>query len=437
MIVQRLRVLSVFGLSMLLAVPVAAAIPEAQRNKIDQVTGVKGTYTAEEDVYRVNFPRNDVKVAVEGRGMHPFMGLTSWAAFTPHSQAELMVMGDLVLFEDEVNPVLSVALDNGLEVTALHNHFFFDSPRVMFMHIGGAGSAERLATAVGRAMEKVKEVRKANPQPGSTFPGPVVPETNSITGSTIDGILGVKGQVNAGMYKVAIGRKAMMHGQTVGNQMGVNTWAAFAGTDEAAFVDGDFAMLESELQPVLKALRKASINIVAIHNHMTHEDPQYVFLHYWGKGPAAVLAKGLKAALDTQQGTQAEVKAVFVCEHGAAKSVIAAAYFNKLVAERGLKYHAVSRGTAPDPDFSSTTVAGLRADGFAPLAGAPTLLRMTDLESASFVVSFGPDIKGGENLKRIEWNDIPSPSADYGAARDAIRSRVEQLISHLSSANSR
>jgi Domain of Unknown Function (DUF1259) len=300
MIVQRLQAQSVFGLSMLLAAPVVAAIPEAQRSKIDQVTGAKGSYTAEEDVYRVNFPRTDVKVAVEGRGMHPFLGLTSWAAFTPHSQTELMVMGDLVLFEDEVNPVMSAALDNGLEVTALHNHFFFDSPRVMFMHIGGSGTAERLATAVARAMDKVNEIRKANPQPAARFPGLPVPDTNSITASTIDGILSVKGQVNAGMYKVAIGRKATMHGKSITNQMGVNTWAAFAGTDQAAFVDGDFAMLESELQPVLKALRKAGINIVAIHNHMTHEEPQYVFLHYWGKGPAATLAKGLKSALDTQ-----------------------------------------------------------------------------------------------------------------------------------------
>jgi hypothetical protein len=289
-----------FAPTMLLITPVAAAIPEAQRAIIDQATGVKGAYTAEEDVYRVNFPRADVKISVEGRSMHPFLGLTSWAAFTPHSQTELMVMGDLVLFEDEVNPVMSAALDNGLEVTALHNHFFFDSPRVMFMHIGGSGAAERLATAIARAMDKIKEIRKASPQPTARFSGPAVPDTNSITASAIDSILGVKGQVNAGMYKVSIGRKATMHGKPVSNQMGVNTWAAFAGTDDTAFVDGDFAMLESEVQPVLKALRKAGINIVAIHNHMTHEEPQYVFLHYWGKGTAASLAKGLKSALDTQ-----------------------------------------------------------------------------------------------------------------------------------------
>lgn len=290
-------------LCLLFSIPVIslAAIPESQRLEIDKLTGAKGTYNAAEDVHRVAFPRNDVRVAVEGRAMHPFMGLTSWAAFTPHSKDELMVMGDLVLFEDEVNPVMSVALDAGLEVTALHNHFFFESPRVMFMHIGGNGTAAKLAAAVALALEKMKEIRRANARPAVDFGGVKVPDVNSITGSAIDGILGVAGQSNTGMYKAAIGRKAMMHGRAVSNQMGVNTWAAFAGTDEAAFVDGDFAMVESEVQGVLKALRRAGINIVAIHNHMTHEQPQYIFLHYWGKGKAVDLAKGLRSALDTQK----------------------------------------------------------------------------------------------------------------------------------------
>ncbi len=212
-----------------------------------------------------------------------------------------MVMGDHALFEDEVNPVMSAALDNGLEVTALHNHFFFESPRVMFMHIGGNGSAGKLAGAVRAAMDKVKEIRSASSQPAARFPGAPVPEASSIAAETIDGILGVKGQSNDGMYKAVIGRSATMHGKNVGNQMGVNTWAAFAGSDEHSFVDGDFAMLKSELQGVLSALRKAGINIVAIHNHMTHEAPQYLFLHYWGKGPAAELARALKSALDTQK----------------------------------------------------------------------------------------------------------------------------------------
>lgn len=276
-------------------------ITTAQRAAIDSATGTKGGYTLEEDVYRVTFPRSDVKVTIEGRPMHPFLGLTSWAAFTPDAHGGLMVMGDLVLFEDEVNPVMSAALDSGLEVTALHNHFFYESPRVMFMHIGGMGTAEKLATAVRNALNQVKAVRAALPTPSSRFSAANVPETSSITAATIDAILGVKGQVNAGMYKALIGRNARMHGKQVGNQMGVNTWAAFAGSDDSAFVDGDFAMTASEIQPVLKALRKAGIHIVAIHNHMTHEEPQFIFLHYWGKGSAANLAKALRAALDAQK----------------------------------------------------------------------------------------------------------------------------------------
>src|SRR5262245_15187634 len=284
------------------SVPIAllAALTEDQKKQIDQITGAKGVYTDAEDVHKVSFPRTDVKVTVDRWSMHPFMGLTSWAAFTSTGQSDVMVMGDLVLFEDEVNPVISAALEKGLEVTALHNHFFFDSPKVMFMHIGGHGKVDQLASAVRAALDKTKQTRSSNPAPASQFAGPTVPAASSITPGIIEGILGVKGQSNSGMYKVTIGRKARMHGRDIDNQMGVNTWAAFAGSDDNAFVDGDFAMLESELQNVLRALRKADINIVAIHNHMVHEEPQYVFLHYWGKGTTAALAKGLKAALDTQ-----------------------------------------------------------------------------------------------------------------------------------------
>lgn len=278
----------------------SASTTEVQRAAIDQATGVKGVYTEAEDTYKVTFPRTDIKVTVEGRPMPPFLGFSSWAAFTPGGHDNLMVMGDCVLLEDEVNPAMSAALEAGLEVTALHNHFFYESPRVMYMHIGGSGTAEQLAMGVRKVLDAVKSTRMATPAPATQFGGDPVPEKSAITAATIDTILGVKGEANNGMYKATIGRIASMHGAKVGKQMGVNTWAAFAGSDDNALVDGDVAMTKEELQGVLKALRKAGINIVAIHNHMTHEEPQYVFLHYWGKGPAATLAKGLKSALDTQ-----------------------------------------------------------------------------------------------------------------------------------------
>ena len=277
-----------------------AEISEKMRASIDQLTGAKGVFTAEEDVHRVSFPRSDLKVTIEGRPAHPFMGFGSWAAFTP-GHGGTMVMGDIVLLEDEVSPAMSAALDNGLEVTALHNHFFYESPRVMYMHIGGSGDADKLASAVKKVIDAQRAVRTASAEPAKAFAGSPVPTENKITAAPIDEILATKGEMNNGMYKATIGRTGKHHGAKIGKQMGLNTWAAFAGTDDMASVDGDFAMTEDELQGVLKALRKGGIHIVAIHNHMTHEEPQYVFLHYWGKGKPADLARTLRTALDTQK----------------------------------------------------------------------------------------------------------------------------------------
>jgi hypothetical protein len=277
-----------------------AEINEKMRASIDQLTGAKGTYTAEEDVHRVSFPRSDLKVTIENRPAHPFMGFGSWAAFTP-GHGGTMVMGDIVLLEDEVSPAMSAALDNGLEVTALHNHFFYESPRVMYMHIGGSGDVTKLATAVKKVIDAQRAVRTASAGPARAFSGSPIPTENKITAGPIDEILGTKGEMNNGMYKATIGRAGTHHGAKIGKQMGVNTWAAFAGTDELASVDGDFVMTEDELQGVLKALRKSGIHIVAIHNHMTHEQPRFVFLHYWGKGPALELARAVRSAMQTQK----------------------------------------------------------------------------------------------------------------------------------------
>jgi hypothetical protein len=276
----------------------APSLSDGQRAAIDRITGTAGTYTEAENVYKVTFPRAEIDVVVDGWPFQPFMGITSWAAFTPAAGGDVIVMGDLTLFEDEVNPVMSVALDGGLEVTALHNHFLYDEPKVMFMHIGGRGELETLAAAVRAALDEVARIREASSEPAAGFPGPDIPPESSITAEPIDAILGVTGAASDGMYKATIGRTASMGGVEVGTQMGVNTWAAFAGSDAAAIVDGDFAMLESELQDVLLALRRAGINVVAVHNHMVGDEPRYVFLHYWGKGPAEQLARGVRAALD-------------------------------------------------------------------------------------------------------------------------------------------
>ena len=276
---------------------VRAADPALDTAKIEQLTGGKGELNTQEGVFKVSVPRADLAVTVAGVKLTPPLGLTSWAAFQQMGP-QTMVMGDLVLLEDQVNPVMSVALTNGLEVTALHNHFFWDTPKVMFMHIGGMGSEETLAGAVGKVFATIKETSGGK---GTVPHAELDPAKTSLDPKPLEEILGVKGQMANGVYKVTIGRTTNMHGHAVGNTMGVNTWAAFVGSDDTAVVDGDFAMLESELQPVLKALRGAGINIVAIHQHMTMEAPRVVFLHYWGIGPTRALATGLKAALATQQ----------------------------------------------------------------------------------------------------------------------------------------
>ena len=268
---------------------------------IETATGLKGSLNEDDGVFKVTSPRNDVKVSVDEWQMPPFMGLTSWAAFKTGMKADAMVMGDLVLFQDEVNPVMSVALDEGLNVTALHNHFFHDEPRVYFMHIEGEGSVEQLGGAIKKAFAKVKEIRAANPTPARMFGTGFAPTTNAITVPPLEAVFGAKAAVKDGMAKFVFGRVAKMPcGCEVGKEMGLNTWAAFAGTDDFAVVAGDFAVLETELQPVLKSLRSAGINIVAIHHHMTMESPRYLFLHYWGNGEASKLATVLKQTLALQ-----------------------------------------------------------------------------------------------------------------------------------------
>ena len=292
------RIALLFGL----LASVAAAKLDSDR--LEQLSGLKGAWNSGQSVFKVTAPRNDLSIAVDGWKMPPFMGLTSWAAFTTGKAEEAMVMGDLVLLEDEVNPVMSALLGARLEVTALHNHFFYDEPRVYFMHLAGEGTADALATSVGLAFAKQREIRAAHPSPRHGF-GDIIPSPSRISAAPLEAVLAAKAQAMDGMVKFVFGREATMEcGCKVGADMGVNTWAAFAGTDENAVVDGDFAVREIELQPVLKSLRDQAINIVAIHHHMTGEEPRILFLHYWGRGPAGDLARSLQQTLVVQQGVK-------------------------------------------------------------------------------------------------------------------------------------
>lgn len=263
--------------------------------------GKQGDYKS--NVLKINIPRNDLKVTLDGIATPTPFGFGGWLAMTKGAGGNDVMMGDLVLLEDEVNPVMSALLNNGLDVTALHNHFFFDSPRIFYMHVHGHGSAADLAARVKPALELIGT---KSPQHRSSVTGGNVNITaGHIDTANIVRIVGHEGEQNGTVYKITVGRDDLNikeMGAPINARMGLNTWAAFYGSDNNAEIAGDVAMLGPEVTPVLKALRSNGIDVVAIHNHMTGQ-PTIYFLHYWGTGSVDKLAKGFRAALD-QLGAQ-------------------------------------------------------------------------------------------------------------------------------------
>jgi len=267
---------------------------------IQGAAGTEATLSAD-GVVRIGWTRDDVDITVDGMAFPPAAGLGSWAAFT-ESDGGAMVMGDNVVFRDEVDAVIDAAFAHGLEVTALHNHFFYDEPIVYFMHVSGHGDPAALATGIGAMWEAAREIRRRNPVPTDRFGGPVPqPGDGRIDPAPIEQIIGAEAAVGkAGVVKVTLGREARMHGRNFGASMGLTTWAAFSGSDDLAAMDGDFAMRAEEVTPVLRALRQADVHVVALHNHMMGETPPYYFVHFWAVGPTKTLAAAFKAALDAQ-----------------------------------------------------------------------------------------------------------------------------------------
>jgi hypothetical protein len=285
--------------ALLLSVLACASAAWAQTAPADYAAVLKtlnktGDY--KDNVLKVNIPRNDLKVVVQGIATPTPFGFGGWIALTKGTGGMDVMMGDLVLTEDEVNPVMSALLTNGLDVTALHNHFFFDTPRIYYMHVHGHGTAADLATKVKPALDLIGAKPPAN---ASAANGRAI--TGTLDSAALARLVGYPGEQTGSVYKITIGRPDLglkEMGASINARMGLNTWAAFYGNDNDAVVAGDIAMTDREVTPVLKALRTNGIDVVAIHQHMTGTTPTVIFLHYWGKGPAQKLASGFRAALD-------------------------------------------------------------------------------------------------------------------------------------------
>lgn len=271
----------------------AQDMPAEYRNVL---TALGKTGDFKDAVLKVNIPRSDLRVTIGERSAPTPFGFGGWIALTKGQSGHDVMMGDLVLTEDEVNPVMSAILENGLDVTALHNHFFWEQPRIFYMHVHGMGAASDLAKRVKPAIDLIDR---------ATTRGSSAPATSGAA-ATLDSaalakIIGYQGEQNGSVYKITIGRADIdlrEHGAVINARMGLNTWAAFAGSDADAMVAGDIAMLEHEVTPVLRVLRANGVQVVAIHHHMTAVEPVVVFLHYYGTGPAAKLAQAVRNAVD-------------------------------------------------------------------------------------------------------------------------------------------
>jgi len=270
----------------------------ADYQQVLSTLGKQGDYKA--NVLKVNIPRNDLSVTVANVKTPTPFGFGGWVALTKGTGGMDVMMGDLVLTEDEVNPVMSALLDNGLEVTALHNHFFWEQPRIFYMHVHGHGSAADLARRVKPALDLIGKSTGGAAQSPAAPAGASSAATKMDT-ATLAKIVGTEGEQTGAVYKITIGRddlKLTEMGAPINARMGLNTWAAFVGTDQDAAIAGDVAMLANEVTPVLKALRKNGLDVVSIHHHMVQTQPTVYFLHYWGTGPADRLASGFKAAVN-------------------------------------------------------------------------------------------------------------------------------------------
>ncbi len=274
----------------------SAAVPcySAGFGEVERILGTPGQLQGGAVVF--SFPRHDLKIQIGNDPVPIALGFGSWTAWKEIGD-EAMVMGDLVLLQKEINPVISALAEAEVNVIALHNHFLGENPRIMYMHIYGMGPAAPMAVGIRNALNKTA-TPKASPAAAE-----ISPPVSSLDTKRLEEIIGHPGKAVGGVFKITIGRPGVkMDGVEMTSSMGLNTWAAFAGTKERAHVAGDVAMTAREVNPVIRALRRGGIEITAVHNHMLNEEPRIFFLHYWGTGPAERLAETVRAAFDQAKG---------------------------------------------------------------------------------------------------------------------------------------
>ena len=280
---------------------------------IEAAMGKKGAYVEAQATHSTPLPRNDLKVTIKGEPVPISFGFGGWVAIKHTLDGKsAMLMSDTVLLQEEVNPLMSAALAQGLEIGAVHNHFFYEEPRIFYMHIHGMGAPAELARKFAAALKDSKLLPANQPKPSGGTPAAqagnnATPAAGPPTGKelfdipALDKVVQYQGTVNGPTYKYTVGRadlQSVMMGTEMTAAIGLNSWAAFAGKQADAHIAGDIAMLESEVNLVIKALRAHNLEVVAVHNHMLFDQPRMMFLHYYGRGPAAQLATGFRAALD-------------------------------------------------------------------------------------------------------------------------------------------
>jgi len=423
-----------------IALTAAAGAADIDWSKVDQALGKPGT-NQPGGVHKYGLPRSDLKITVDGVAIKPTLALGSWIAFIPEGSGA-MFMGDLVLTDTEISPVMKRLIDDGIEITAVHNHLLRTSPAVFYMHVGGHGDPVKLAQTLHAGL--------ALSQTPFTVSAPATaPPTIDLDTAAIDAALNAKGTINGGVYQFNIARAESITeaGMAVPPAMGTAIAINFQPTGSGkAAITGDFVLLGKEVNPVLKAMRDNGIEVTALHSHMIDDSPHLFFMHFWANDDVAKLTRGLRAALDlasvkpklsretTQPGSKSGA-VVFVCRYGSAKSVVAARFFNRIATEEGLPFHAVARGIEPEPVIPSYVREPIRADRFeigpeekpVPLEAGET----HDAVAVICIMCKLPREQLAVARQAIEWTDVPDVSDGYTVARDRILGHMKELTAQL------